>query len=286
MRAASGCLHLQFRIILHYVPDFQPRTMILLPGTRNILPTKTDDAGAAAQPKRRGRGAVRRANGLSADSTLDFRCRFARHRASPASFRPSGRHRAVGHETLRVTKGHENARPSVVSDNRRCQAAQAASGNANSSWSGSFSGGLRGRSICQRFLYACAARIARRSISDSSSSAESGQLLRTAYYSGTNERTPFRSHVLPHMTLVASCGVFVIFRGAERFVFRARTDPKDAMPRRRCGEGRANITSSEAELNGRLRPSNRGRRHGVAAAEPPVRTRIFVFQPGGLGWTG
>ena len=40
MRAASGCLHLQFRIILHYVPDFQPRTMILLPGTRNILPTK------------------------------------------------------------------------------------------------------------------------------------------------------------------------------------------------------------------------------------------------------
>ena len=39
MRAASGCLHLQFRIILHYVPDFQPRTMILLPGTRNILPT-------------------------------------------------------------------------------------------------------------------------------------------------------------------------------------------------------------------------------------------------------
>ena len=94
--------------------------------------TKTDDAGAAAQPKRRGRGAVRRANGLSADSTLDFRCRFARHRASPALFRPSGRPRAVGHETLRVTKGHENARPSVVSDNRRCQAAQAASGNANS----------------------------------------------------------------------------------------------------------------------------------------------------------
>lgn len=139
---------------------------------------------------------------------------------------------------------NKNARPSVVSDNRRCQAAQAASGNANSSWSG--------------------------------------------------------SHVLPHMTLVASCGVFVIFRGAERFVFRARTDPKDAMPRRRCGEGRANITSSEAELNGRLRPSNRGRRHGVVAypppkapegiarwgAEPPVRTRIFVFQPGGLGWTG
>ena len=111
-------------------------------------------------------------------------------------------------------------------------------------------------------------------------------LLRTAYYSGTNERTPFRPHVLPHMTLVASCGVFVVFRGAERSVFRARTDPKDAMPRRRCGEGRANITSSEAELNGRLRPSNRGRRHGVAAAEPPVRTRIFVFQPGGLGWTG
>ena len=98
--------------------------------------TKTDDAGAAAQPKRRGRGAVRRANGLSADSTLDFRCRFARHRASPASFRPSGRPRAVGHETLRVTKGHENARPSVVSDNRRCQAAQAASGNANSSLHG------------------------------------------------------------------------------------------------------------------------------------------------------
>ena len=98
--------------------------------------TKTDDAGAAAQPKRRGRGAVRRANGLSADSTLDFRCRFARHRASPASFRPSGRPRAVGHETLRVTKGHENARPSVVSDNRRCQASQAASGNANSSLHG------------------------------------------------------------------------------------------------------------------------------------------------------
>ena len=111
-------------------------------------------------------------------------------------------------------------------------------------------------------------------------------LLRTACYSGTKERTSFRSRVLPHMTLVASCGVFVVFRDAERSVFRARTDPKDAMPRRRCGEGRANITSSEAELNGRLRPSNRGRRHGVAAAEPPVRTRIFVFQPGGLGWTG
>ena len=112
--------------------SFNPGYYSSFRGTRNILPTKTDDAGAAAQPKRRGRGAVRRANGLSADSTLDFRCRFARHRASPASFRPSGRPRAVGHETLRVTKGHENARPSVVSDNRRCQAAQAASGNANS----------------------------------------------------------------------------------------------------------------------------------------------------------
>ena len=40
MRAASGCLHLQFRIIPQYVSDFQPRTMILSPGTRNILPTK------------------------------------------------------------------------------------------------------------------------------------------------------------------------------------------------------------------------------------------------------
>ena len=38
------CLHLQFRIIPQYVSDFQPRTMILLPGTRNILPTKTPDA--------------------------------------------------------------------------------------------------------------------------------------------------------------------------------------------------------------------------------------------------
>ena len=122
----------------------------------------------------------------------------------------------------------------------------------------------------------------------------------TAYSSGTNGRTPFRSLVLPHVTLVAPCGVFVIFRDAERFVFRARTDPKDATPCRRCGEDRANITSNEAEPNGRLRPSNRSRRHGVAAypppkapegiarwgAEPPVRTRIFVFQPGGLGWTG
>ena len=34
------CLHLQFRIIPQYVSDFQPRTMILLPGTRNILPTE------------------------------------------------------------------------------------------------------------------------------------------------------------------------------------------------------------------------------------------------------
>ena len=49
MRAASGCLHLQFRIILHYVPDFQPRTMILLPGTRNILPTKVTRKDAKKQ---------------------------------------------------------------------------------------------------------------------------------------------------------------------------------------------------------------------------------------------
>ena len=46
---------------------------------------------------------------------------------------------------------------------------------------------------------------------------------------------PFRSHALPHVTLVAPCGVFVIFRDAERFVFRARTDPKDATPCRPFG---------------------------------------------------
>ena len=89
------------------------------------------------------------------------------------------------------------------------------------------------------------------------------------------------SHVLPHVTFVASCGVFVIFRDAERFVFRARTDPKDATPRRRCGEVRANITSSEAELDGRLRPSNRSRRHGVAAAEPPFGREFSCFSPEG-----
>ena len=48
------------------------------------------------------------------------------------TFRPSRPGLRPRHETLRVTKGHENARPSVVSDKRRCQAAQAASGNANS----------------------------------------------------------------------------------------------------------------------------------------------------------
>ena len=38
LQAVTG--HLQFRIIPQYVSDFQPRTMILLPGTRNILPTR------------------------------------------------------------------------------------------------------------------------------------------------------------------------------------------------------------------------------------------------------
>ena len=72
-------------------------------------------------------------------------------------------------------------------------------------------------------------------------------LLGTAYYSGTNGMTPFRSLALPRVTRIAPCGVFVTFRDAKRFVFRARTNPKDA------------------------------------AAKPPVRTRIFVFQPEGLG---
>ena len=102
--------------------------------------TKTDDARAASQPKRRRRGAVRRAKGLSADDTPYF---LARHRASPASFRPSGRPRVVGHETLRVTKGHESTHPSVVSDTRQSQSAQASSGKTNSSWTEPFAGGLR-----------------------------------------------------------------------------------------------------------------------------------------------
>ena len=105
--------------------------------------TKTDDARAASQPKRRRRGAVRRANGLSADDTPYFHLRLARHRASPASFRPSGRPRVVGHETLRVTKGHESTHPSVVSDTRQSQSAQASSGKTNSSWTEPFAGGLR-----------------------------------------------------------------------------------------------------------------------------------------------
>ena len=83
--------------------------------------TKTGDAGAATQPKRRGQGAVRRANGLSTVETVDPHCDFARHHALSASFRPSGRPRAAGHETLRVTKGHENARPSIASGKRRSQ---------------------------------------------------------------------------------------------------------------------------------------------------------------------
>jgi len=37
LQAVTG--HLQSRIIPQYVSDFQPRTMILLPGTRHILPT-------------------------------------------------------------------------------------------------------------------------------------------------------------------------------------------------------------------------------------------------------
>ena len=95
--------------------------------------TKTDDAGAASQPKRRGRGAVRRANGLSTVETVDFHCRFARHRASPASFRPSGTPssdpfgrlrrgicpRVVGHEMLRVTNAHENAIPPIANHIKR-----------------------------------------------------------------------------------------------------------------------------------------------------------------------
>ena len=105
--------------------------------------TKTDDARAASQPKRRRRGAVRRANGLSADDTPYFHLRLARHRASPASFRPSGRPRVVGHETLRVTKGHESTHPSVVRDTRQSQSAQASSGKTNSSWTKPFAGGLR-----------------------------------------------------------------------------------------------------------------------------------------------
>ena len=37
------------------------------------------------------------------------------------TFRPSRPGLRPEHETLRVTKGHENARPSAISDNRRSQ---------------------------------------------------------------------------------------------------------------------------------------------------------------------
>ena len=81
--------------------------------------TKTDDAGAASQPKRRGQGTVRRADGLSVDDSLGSHFRFARHRALPASFRPSGRPRVVGHEMLRVTNAHENAIPPIANHIKR-----------------------------------------------------------------------------------------------------------------------------------------------------------------------
>ena len=62
---------------------------------------------------------------------------------------------------------------------------------------------------------------------------------------GLSPQDPFRSLAPPHVTRIAPCGVFVSFRDAERFVFRARTDPKDATLCRRCGEGRGHASAIE-----------------------------------------
>ena len=88
MRAASGCLHLQFRIILHYVPDFQPRTMILLPGTRNILPTKVTRKDAKKQHGSKPNH-MRQSVTWFVASRLEARGVRRRIRARIAQFRPT-----------------------------------------------------------------------------------------------------------------------------------------------------------------------------------------------------
>ena len=102
-----------FQTVPKPVETFRPSRPGLRPKPENRR------RGAASQPKRRGQGTVRRADGLSVDDSLDPHFRFARHRALPASFRPSGRPRVVGHEMLRVTNAHENAIPPIANHIKR-----------------------------------------------------------------------------------------------------------------------------------------------------------------------
>ena len=106
-------------------------------------------------------------------------------------------------------------------------------------------------------------------------------LVGTAYYSGTNGRTPFRSLALPRVTRIAPCGVFVTFRDAKRFVFRARTNPKDAAPCRRRGEGRANSVSNEAKPNGRMLPSTAVSGTALQRRSRPFGREFSCFSPKG-----
>ena len=106
-------------------------------------------------------------------------------------------------------------------------------------------------------------------------------LVGTAYYSGTNGRTPFRPLALPRVTRIAPCGVFVTFRDAKRFVFRARTNPKDAAPCRRRGEGRANSVSNEAKPNGRMLPSTAVSGTALQRRSRPFGREFSCFSPKG-----
>ena len=94
-------------------------------------------------------------------------------------------------------------------------------------------------------------------------------------------RTPFRSLALPRVTRIAPCGVFVTFRDAKRFVFRARTNPKDAAPCRRRGEGRANSVSNEAKLNGRMLPSTAVGGTALQRRSRPFGREFSCFSPKG-----
>ena len=104
--ARSGCLILLAR---------QQRGSHL-PGLRPI--TKTSDAGAASQPKRRDHRAVQRAIALTVTDLFAL----IPVRPLPPTGRavsPYGHPRVVGHEKLRVTKGLENATPPTANHIKR-----------------------------------------------------------------------------------------------------------------------------------------------------------------------
>ena len=99
--------------------------------------------------------------------------------------------------------------------------------------------------------------------------------------SGTNGRRLYVFSLHPHVTHIAPCGVFVFFRDAKRFVFRVRTDPKDATPCRQRGEGRARASTIETPTVCQLRPSTAVGGTALQRRSRPFGRKFSCFGPEG-----